>query len=500
MTPRTRGALPALLVTTALALTACGSPSSDAKPAAAAPSAAGRTAPDATPAAGGSSDTAVSGTAATPGPAPSLPKSPRTPKTDSLPVSVVPAGKPAKLALVTPAAARPGKSAPEASTPGLTLSSYDRQTGAAVLAPAEGAPAAGQGSAAGVRVGQLIDSPPTPAAPRGALVAVTEVKRTEGGKTAVATRPATLAELLGDSSAGLQTALDPRSITVEPQVKDLKVSFTRRADGGNGSVSTGLKLDANTKVPLPHGASVDLSGSVEIDPSIDFSYDGHALSPRQASVGFDVAARADWRVAAGIAGSAEPVRIPLAKLHATPTVMAGPVPIVVGLDLSLHATIAADGKVTVEAEQQLAADWGIRSDYAKGKGWTTKTEPGTTNISPVRARFDGSASVRTGLDLEGSVALYDAVGVKASIKPYLRAAVDGSVTVESGGGAPVVNGKAGLYGGLDIDGALMARIAILGTPLFEKEIPFAAFRREWPVVTRSTGSTAPSPAAGAAKR
>ncbi|MFG2291858.1 hypothetical protein [Streptomyces sp. NPDC048603] len=493
MSPRTRGALPALLLTTALTLTACGgSPASDAK-SAGATSTAGPTASDATPPAGSAA------TVAAPAPTSAKPKPSRTSTAGSLPVSVVPAGKPAKLALVTPAAARSGKPAPEANSPDLTLSSYDRQTGAAVLTAAEGSPAGKGGAAAGVKVGQLIDSPPTPAAPRGALVAITEVKKTEGGKTAVATRPATVAELLGDSSAGLHTALDPRNIKVEPQVKDLKVSFTKRADGGNGSVSTGLKLDADTKVPLPHGASVDLSGSVEIDPSIDFSYDGHALSPRQASVGFDVEARANWRVAAGIAGSAEPIRIPLAKLHATPTVMAGPVPIVVGLDLALYATVSADGKVTVEAEQQLAADWGIRSDYAKGKGWTTRTEPGTTNISPVRAKFSGSASVRTGLDLEGSVALYDAVGVKAAIKPYLRAAIDGAVTIDSSGAAPVVNGKAGLYGGLDINGALMARIAILGTPLFEKEIPFAAFQREWPIVTRSTGTNTPAPAPGPVK-
>ncbi|WP_370413651.1 hypothetical protein [Streptomyces fradiae] len=432
----------------------------------------------------------------TPTPTPTPQVRRHTPGPRSLPVTVVPREKPAKLAIVTPPA-KSGRPV-QAGTPDLELALYDRRTGEAVLAPADDAPQNATTAAdAGVRPGQLIDSPPTPAAPRGALLAVTEVKQTEDGKTAVSTRPATVSELLGDSSASLRTALDPRNITVEPQVKDLKLSFTKRADGGDGSVSAGLKLDADTTIPLPHGASVSLAGSVQLDPTLDFSYDGRMLSPQQASVGFQVAARADWRVRAGIAGSAEPVRIPLAKLHSTPTVMAGPVPIVFTLDLTLYATVGADGKVTIDAEQQLAATWGIHSDYTKGNGWKTLTDPGTLNISPVRATLSGQASVRTGLNIEGSVALYDAVGLKASIKPYLRTAVEGSVTIDSTGAAPVVNGKAGVYGGLDISGALMARIAILGTPLFEKELAFPIYQREWPLAAYSTSGAAtasPQPA------
>ncbi|MEV6330235.1 hypothetical protein [Streptomyces sp. NPDC051909] len=482
MSIRTR-ALTTLTVTVALALSGCGTKTTPAARSADdnAPVVQATVAPSADSPSG---DPAVAST-----PTPKAPAPRHTPGPGSLPVTVVPRGKPAKLALVTPPA-KSGRPA-GADTPGLELASYDQRTGEAVLAPADGAPRNARTAAdAEVRPGRLIDSPPTPAAPRGALVAITRVKQTEAGKTTVDTRPATVSELLGDSSASLRTALDPRDITVEPQVKDLKVSFTQRADGGNGSVSAGLKLDADTTIPLPHGASVALAGSVQLDPSLDFSYEGRALSPRQAGVGFEIDARADWRVRAGISGSAEPMRIPLAKLHATPTVMAGPVPIVITLDLTVYATLGADGQVTIEAEQELAGHWGIRSDYTKGGGWKTATDPGTLNISPVRATLDGRASVRTGLTVEGSVALYDAVGLKASIKPYLRTAVEGSVTIDSTGAAPVVNGKAGVYGGLDIDGALTARIAIFGTPLFEKELPIPVYRREWPLAAYGT----PAPA------
>ncbi|MEV0000048.1 hypothetical protein [Streptomyces sp. NPDC050848] len=479
MSIRTR-ALSALTVAVALTLSGCGTTT----PAA-------RSADDnaavvhATPTPSGK--TPLGGPAATP-----TSKAPRhTPGPGSLPVTPAPSGK-AKLALATPG--KKGGPA-EATTPALTLASYDQGTGRAVLEPAKDAPAPNdRGNTAGaqVRPGQLIDSPPTPAAPRGALLAVTDVKPADGGKTVVSTRPATLPELLGESSASLRTALDPRSIEVKPEVKDLKVSFTKRADGGEGSVSGGLKLDADTTVPLPHGTSVKLVGSIELDPTIDFSYQGAVLSPKQASVGFDLDARASWRVGAAVTAPTQPIRIPLAKLMSSPVVMVGPLPVVINLDLTLYATIGVDGKVTIDVQQQIAGSWGIHSDYTKADGWNTDVDPGTLTVSPVRATLAGTASVRTGLDIEGSVALYDAVGLKATITPYLRTAVEGSVTIDTSDATPVVTGKAGLYGGIDIKGALMARIAIFGTPLFEKELPFPIYQREWPLATYSTpgGATA----------
>ncbi|MBT2453120.1 hypothetical protein J7F03_40110 [Streptomyces sp. ISL-43] len=475
MSLRTR-ALPALVITAALtlSLSGCGTTTPPAKPAGPTTTV-GQAAP---------------GLTLLPDPptATARPKTPRhTPAAGSVPATLAPSGK-TKLAVITPSTRSGGPA--EASSPGLTLSSYDVRTGEAVLAPAvNAAPAEGAPS---VRAGQLIDSPPTPAAPRGALLAVTAVRSANRGKTSVSTRPATIAELLGNSSSTLHTALDPRSIEVQPQVKDLKVSFTKRPDGGNGSVSGGLKLDADTTIPLPHGASVTLAGSLELDPAVDFSYQGAALHPDQASVGFELGARANWRIRAAIAAPSDPIRIPLAKLMASPVVMVGPVPVVINLDLTLYAKIGIDGTVTLDVTQQLAADWGIRSDYAKAKGWTTDADPGTMTISPLRATLTGKASVRTGLAIEGSVALYDAVGLKASIEPYLRTAVEGSATIDSSGAAPTVTGTAALYGGLDINGALMARIAIVGTPIFEKELPFPVYHREWPIATRTTSTTPPT--------
>ncbi|MET8629260.1 hypothetical protein ABZW30_36935, partial [Kitasatospora sp. NPDC004669] len=141
-------------------------------------------------------------------------------------------------------------------------------------------------------------------------------------------------------------------------------------------------------------------------------------------------------------------------------------------------------------------DWALHADYTKAGGWTSTTEPVKTSVSPVKASFEGHASVSAGLVAEGSVALYDTVGVKATVEPYLRAEVDGSVSIDSSGAGPTVHGKAGLYGGLDVDGAVLARIAIMGTPLIEKDIPFRLYHNEWPIAAREftspTASARPS--------
>ncbi|MFE0465066.1 hypothetical protein ACFW1A_38005 [Kitasatospora sp. NPDC058965] len=402
-----------------------------------------------------------------------------------------PATGPARATLASPTGT--GTAAP-AGAPALTLSSYDAAAGRAVLT-ATGAGAAGSADTAAVRPGQLIDSPPTPAAPHGALVAVTGVQQQGGGKVAVTTRPATLPELLGGTDAGVRAPVAPASISVQPQIGDLKVAYdVTGITSANGSASGSLGLTANATVPLPNGASATLAGSVELDPEVDFSYQGGAgiLAPQQARVGFTLGAHADWHVSAGLTATGTPIKIPIAKLSASPVVMVGVLPVVINLDLTLSADIAADGTVTVDAEQSYDGSWGVHSDYAQGAGWTTSTDPSSSAVSPLKLDLAGSASVRTGLAAEASVALYDAVGVKASIEPYLRTAVNGSVVLDGTGSGPAVNGSVSLFGGLDINGELFARIALLGTTLAEQDLPFLAYHQEWPI---KTWSTAAAPAA-----
>ncbi|WP_224282287.1 hypothetical protein, partial [Streptomyces sp. LS1784] len=346
-----------------------------------------------------------------------------------------------------------------------------------------------EAAAAAVQPGQLIDSPPTPAAPHGALVAVTGVQPTADGKVAVTTRPATLPELLGGTSTSLRSAVSPSTFQVEPQIGGVQVTTDFGATSGQGSVSGSLGLSANATVPLPDGSSATLSGSVSLHPAIDFSYQGGLglIDPQQARVGFTLGAHADWRVSANLTASTTPIRIPLAKYSASPVLMVGPLPVVINLAFTLSADISADGTVSLDAEQAYDGQWGVHSDYVKGPGWTTTTDPGNSTVSPLRLNLKGSASAKAGLLAEGSIALYDTVGVKASIEPYLRATVNGSIVLDGTGTTPAVNGAAALYGGLDINGALMAQLAILGTPILSADLPFLAFHREWPLASVSVG-------------
>jgi hypothetical protein len=402
-----------------------------------------------------------------------------------------PAAGPAKATLATPSGS--GAATP-ATAADLTLSSYDAKTGQAVLTPATGTPASA--AAASVKPGQLIDSPPTAAAPHGALVAVTGVQQTAGNGVAVTTRPATLPELLGQTDAAVQAPVAPASISVQPEVKNLQVAYNVTGiTSGNGSASGGLGLTANASIPLPNGSSATLNGSVELDPTVYFNYQGGLgiLAPQSARVGLQLGAHADWHVSAGLTATGTPIKIPIAKLSASPTIMVGILPVVVNLDLTLNADISADGTVTVDAEQSYDGSWGVHSDYTKGQGWTTSTDPSSSTVTPLTMNLAGNASVKTGLEADASVALYDAVGVEASIEPYLRTAVNGSVVLNGSGSAPDVNGSVSLYGGLDINGKLFARIAILGTTLAEQDLPFLSYQQEWPIKTWSTGTAAALP-------
>ncbi|MFE0464067.1 hypothetical protein ACFW1A_32915 [Kitasatospora sp. NPDC058965] len=363
------------------------------------------------------------------------------------------------------------------------LASYDPATGQAVLTTGTAAPAqTAAGTKPGaVKVGQVIDSPPTPAAPKGALLVVTGAQSAAGGRQAVTTRPAAVTELLGTTNAAVHAAVAPSSVQVTPQVPGLTVSYVPRIDGASGSASMSLKLSADTDLDLPGGGSAAFSGSVSLEPSIDFDYTGSAFDLQRAHVGFQSDAEADWHVAGTFKGHTGTLKVPLASLKAAPVVWVGVVPVVVNVDLTLYADVSANGTVTVDTEQSYSDTWGVSADYTKDDGWDSGTDPGGPELSPLSGSVSGRGDIHTGLLTEGTVAIFDSLGVKADIEPYLRTVVSGSATFDGDGGLTSKKGSVQLYGGVDIGGALMARLRILNTTLFEKDLPFTVYHDEWPV-------------------
>lgn len=427
------------------------------------------------------------------------------------------------------AAAQPGAQQAAVGAPGkdgaavspaarnLQLTAYDPAAGTAVLAaaaPASAAPSTTPSAAPSsvppaaspveptaaaeaVRPGQLIASPPTAAAPQGALVAVTAVRSASGGSVTLATRPATLTELLGGAEADGKVAVDPKAIKVTPLVKDVKATVGRENGTTTADASGTLEVDVNAPIPLPDGLSADASGSLQLHPAVHFAYHGAGVTgPRTASIGFDLGAHARWKVTGDLARStgAAPIRVPFAKLQASPVITVAGLPVVVNLGLTCYLEISADGQVHLEAEQEATGTWAVHADYTGGRGWTSATDAADTKVSPVHVRLSGKAGARAALGAEVSVGLYDTVGVEATVAPYLRAQVDGSLTVDVPGGAPQVQGGWALLGGVDLNGALTAHLKIFGTPILEGKLPLPPFHREWPLLAGALPS-APAPAA-----
>ncbi|WP_405006934.1 hypothetical protein OHV13_25180 [Kitasatospora purpeofusca] len=534
LVPAVRPALASLLL---LGVAACGPASGDGRAASvtvdvpsAVPVAATGAANPAAPASGGaptahaSAATAArpAGKAAAPAPGGS---SAAAPPASSAPAAtaVAPPTGPAPLPLPV-AAAQPGAQTVAVSTPStdgsaatpaaatdLRLTAYDPASGTAVLsapaAPSAPASASAESSAPtpatsspsvvpaltqAVQPGRLLASPPTDAAPQGALLAVTAVHPGAGNTLGLATRPATLPELLGAAEADGTVPVDPKAIKVTPLVKDVTATVGRENGTTRAEASGTLEVDAKAPIPLPGGATAEATGELALRPTVRFAYHGAGVgTPRTASIGFDLGARAHWKVTGDFArATAAPVRVPFAKLQASPVLTVAGLPVVVNLALTCYLEVGADGQVHVEAEQEATGTWSVRADWTGGgRGWTSAADAPDTKVSPVHVRLDGRASVRATLGTEVSVGLYDAVGVEATVAPYLQAKADGSLAVDVPGGAPHLQGSWGLVGGIDLNGALLAHLKIFGTPLIEGRLPLPAFHREWPLLT----GTLPTP-------
>ncbi len=326
-------------------------------------------------------------------------------------------------------------------------------------------------------------------------MAVTGVRPGTGNTVNLTTRPATLAELLGGTEADGSVPVDPHGITVTPLVKDLKATVGADGNGVQADASGTLEVDLKAPVPLPEGASLDASGSLQLHPAVHFAYHGAAAgSPRTASIGFDLGAHAQWKVTGDVARNtgAAPVRVPFAKLQASPVLTVAGLPVVVNLGLTCYLEVSADGQVHLEAEQDAAGTWAVRADYTGGKGWTPVTNA-ETKVNPVHVRLNGKAGVRAALGAEISLGLYDTVGVETTVAPYLKAQVEGSLVADSSGNPPQAQGSWSLVGGVDLNGSLLAHLKVFGTPIIEGKLPLPPFHREWPLLGGSAALPSPRP-------
>ncbi|MGW6686732.1 hypothetical protein [Streptomyces sp. NPDC054961] len=428
-----------------------------------------------------------------------------------LDVAAAPQGTP------TPAAVSRADGKGRTGQSSLKVASYDPASGRAVIAKAPQGPAPssspGKKPEAGkkpepdkkpeadkpVAVGDVIASAPAPGAPNGLLAKVTEVVGKTDRGTEVKTASTTLASVLNDDKADGKVPVDPASVTVEPLMKGVTFSWAKSQGvtfGPEGAKLPlgNLRLDVNAAVDTapdaPASAGASVSGFVQLAPQVEFSYDGSpgggAAEPRSAFLGMSGDWSSQWKLqgrAAATTGA--PKRIPFAKLHSAPVIQVGPVPVVVNLDLTCYVQVEADGRVTLDVQQDVKGDFKVGGSYATGKGWTP-VSASTVRSTPVGASVTATGKVKGALGAEASVGLYGAVGVSADFAPYLRGEADAKATAASDGKTSLAGAWA-LYGGFDLSGQLHLQLSLFGTPVFERRIPLGALNREWALASGQSG-------------
>ncbi|MEU8988944.1 hypothetical protein AB0C98_21280 [Streptomyces sp. NPDC048558] len=428
----------------------------------------------------------------------------------------------------TPTAVADGGEGGTAKKSSLKVASYDRKTGRAVISspPVPKPPAAPSTSASlspteptaptppakpstspsasasasasastqpSVSVGDFIASAPAPGAPDGVLAEVTQVVgATEDGDTTVDTEPAKLNSVLGESKAKGTVPVDPSAMEVEPLLKGVKVSWAKTGDlhfGPEGAKLPlgSLRVDVGAAVATAEGAPASAAASVEgfvqLAPEVAFSYDGSGdgtgASPGGAFLGLSGDWASKWSLKGRAAGSTngQPIRIPFAELHSDPVIQVGPIPVVVNLDLTCYIQVNADGRVTVDVEQDIKGDFRVGGTFSWAKGWTPVSESEMTG-DPLKATVTAAGDVKAALGAEATVGLYGTVGVTADLAPYVRAHAEASAEGSSDGTGSVT-GTYALYGGVDLTGSLQLQLTIFGTPIFQKKIPLGALNREW---------------------
>ncbi|GLX21605.1 hypothetical protein [Streptomyces lavendulae] len=428
--------------------------------------------------------------------------------TQRLDVDAAPQG----AAAPSPIARTRGGQGPEKAP--LKVASFDKASGRAVIsaapqgggatpnrsaAPSKGPSAGSSAAAAGpVAVGDVIASAPAPGAPDGLLAKVTEVVGKTDRGTEVKTAPTTLAAALGDDKADGKVPVDPASVVVEPLMKGVTFSWAKgsgvtfgpqgaKLPLGNLRLDVDAAVDTAKDAPASAGASV--TGFVQLAPQVEFSYDGSKGAGHGPDAAF-LGMSGDWSSQWGLKGRAAastgaPKRIPFAKLRSNPVLQVGPVPVVVNLELTCYIQVEADGKVTLDVQQDVKGDFRVGGSYATGKGWTP-VSTSAVRSTPVKATVTAGGRVKGALGAEASVGLYGAVGVTADFAPYLRGEADASASASTDGKTSA-NGSWALYGGFDLSGQLQLQLSVFGTPVVERRVPLGALHREWPLVSGRAG-------------
>ncbi|RLV10030.1 hypothetical protein CTZ27_01940 [Streptomyces griseocarneus] len=386
------------------------------------------------------------------------------------------------------------------------VGSIDRKSGRAVISQTAGQaspspsgkpePSATPDAKKPVAVGDIVASKPVPGAPEGVLAKVTKVEKETPEGTEVRTAPVDLSTVLGDSKVENKLPVDPSAFKVDSLVPGVKVSWAKRGNvhaGPEGlklpfgsmriDVDTTLDTEKDAKregVESPSKAS--LKGFVQLAPQVDFNYYGRGSGDGPSGAGLRLSG--DWSSGFHFKGrtspttNGKPVRVPFVVLHANPTFYIGELPVTVNIDLTCYVLIDADGKASLDIQQDpVKGDFALGSAFSLKEGWQPEAK---ANFTPNTLKADASAAVnaKVRFGTEANLGLYGSVGVKGDVAaPYVRTEVKGGVSGSTEGKA-AADADWKLFAGVDLEGWVMPYLNIGGVQALAMRLPMPKVQRE----------------------
>ncbi|MFF7023609.1 hypothetical protein ACFY97_21735 [Streptomyces klenkii] len=386
------------------------------------------------------------------------------------------------------------------------VDSIDRNSGRAVISrtvtqaspspSGKPAPSATPAAKKPVAVGDIIASKPVPGAPQGVLAKVTKVEKETSAGTEVRTAPVDLSTVLGDSKVKNKLPVDPSGFKADSLVPGVKFSWAKRGNVHAGPEGLklpfgSLRVDVDTSVDTEKSAKgegvesptkASFKGFVQLAPQVDFTYYGRGSGDGPSGAGLRLSG--DWSSGFHFKGrtapttNGKPLRIPFVVLHANPTFYIGELPVTVNIDLTCYVLIDADGKASLDVEQDpVKGDFALGSAFSLREGWQPEAK---ANFTPATLKASVSAAVNTKVRFgtEANLGLYGSVGVKGDVAaPYVRTEVKGRAGGSTEGKA-AAEADWKLFAGVDLEGWVMPYLKIGGVQAFAVRLPMPKVQRE----------------------
>lgn len=347
-----------------------------------------------------------------------------------------------------------------------------------------------------VAVGDIVASKPVPGAPQGLLAKVTKVEKKTSKGTEVRTAPVDLSTVLGDTKVENKLPVDPSGFTADSLVPGVKVSWAKRGNVHAGPEGLrlpfgSLRVDVDTSLDTEKGAKgegvesptkASLKGFVQLAPEVDFTYNGRGSGDGPSGAGLRLSG--DWSSGFHFKGrtapttNGKPVRVPFVVLHANPTFYVGELPVTVNIDLTCYALIDADGRASLDIEQDpVKGDFTLGSAFSLREGWQPEAKAGFTPAT-LKASASAAVNAKVRFGTEANLGLYGSVGVKGDVAaPYVRTEVKGGVRGSTEGKA-AANTDWKLFAGVDLEGWAMPYLKIGGVQVLAVRLPMPKVQRE----------------------